>query len=66
MKMIRVVNKRETSVGEYIGRPSPLGNPFWMADESQRDAVCDKYADWLDAKIEAPMAIQVASLPARK
>ena len=25
-----------------------LGNPFFMKDESQRDAVCDKYAKWLD------------------
>lgn len=32
--------------GEYIGRPSPLGNPFYMKDESMRDIVCDKYEDW--------------------
>jgi len=23
-----------------------LGNPFYMANEAQRGAVCEKYADW--------------------
>ena len=31
----------------YIGRGSALGNPFPMKDESTRDDVCDKYAEWL-------------------
>lgn len=26
-----------------VDRTSPVGNPFYMRDESQRDEVCDKY-----------------------
>ena len=35
----------------YIGRGSPLGNPFPMANESERDDVIAKYSDWLQAAI---------------
>lgn len=44
---------RKPSQGVYVGRPSPLGNPFYMADESHRDEVCDKYQVWFDRKVEA-------------
>lgn len=33
--------------GEYIGRGTPLGNPFYMADERDRDYCIQKYDDWL-------------------
>lgn len=42
-----IVGKKWDKDAEYVGRPSPLGNPFYMKDESQRDAVCDAYAKWL-------------------
>ena len=37
----------------YIGRGSPLGNPFVMKGTSQeeRDRVCDAYIVWFNAKI---------------
>jgi len=30
---------------------SPLGNPFHMQSESQRDEVCNRYADWFHGEI---------------
>ena len=31
-----------------VDRSSVLGNPFFMADEKQRDRVCDQYVVWLE------------------
>ena len=39
--------------GEYIGRGSPLGNPFRMDGERTRDRVCDQYEAWFAEKVEA-------------
>ena len=47
------VGKKWDKDAQYIGRGSPLGNPFFMADESQRDKVCDQYQVWFEAKIAA-------------
>lgn len=51
---IRVVSKRAGGVkakqGETvinIARPSVLGNPYHMANESQRTKVIDQYRVWL-------------------
>lgn len=46
------VVRRGTPGAYYIGRPSPLGNPFFMKDESMRDEVCDRYEEWFKAKIK--------------
>lgn len=37
----------------YIGRPSPLGNPFKMRNRSadERNRVCNLYAEWLTDQI---------------
>jgi len=35
-----------------IDRKTPLGNPFWMADESKRDEVCDKFEVYFDKEVE--------------
>jgi hypothetical protein len=44
---IRVVNKKTfRGKGYYIGRPSALGNPFTMKNESERDSVIAKYKEW--------------------
>jgi hypothetical protein len=32
--------------------PSPLGNPFKIGPDGDRAAVCEKYADWLKAKLQ--------------
>jgi hypothetical protein len=45
--MIQVTNKRNGASGEYIGRPSPLGNPFVIGRDGDRDEVIAKYYDWL-------------------
>jgi hypothetical protein len=49
--VIRVVNKgHPTAV--YCGRPSVLGNPFYMRTEAERDIVCDKYEAWFKSNID--------------
>ena len=46
--VIRVLNKRQVGArGEYVGRPSPLGNPFKLEREAQRGAVIERYERWL-------------------
>lgn len=48
--MITVVHcKRESS--EYVGRPSPLGNPFILHNEEDRMLVIRQYEKWLIKKI---------------
>lgn len=44
--MITVSSKRNphpTALNVYVGRPSPLSNPFPLHNESQRNEVCDLY-----------------------
>jgi Domain of unknown function (DUF4326) len=51
---ILVLNKRNAgSRGEYVGRPSTLGNPFKLECESDRDAVIARYEVWLRKRIAA-------------
>ena len=45
--MITVGNKKHGACGVYVGRPSPLGNPFAMQGEAERAAVIRAYEDWL-------------------
>jgi hypothetical protein len=45
--MIRVGNKRHGDRGIYVGRPSPLGNPFALYREADRAALIRDYEDWL-------------------
>jgi hypothetical protein len=49
--MIYVRNKRiYKGAGTYIGRPSPLGNPFEMKSEADREDVIEQYRKWLWAQ----------------
>lgn len=58
---ITVVNKYKESEGTavFIGRPSPLGNPFSHLDSrsshvtrvATREEAVSRYAEWLDEKI---------------
>ena len=50
--MIRVGRKDERGA-EYIGRGSPLGNPFRMNGEADRDRVCDLYEKWFAERVSA-------------
>ncbi len=45
--MITVTSKRTGGVGEYIGRPSPLGNPFTIGPDGTREQVIEYYRQWL-------------------
>jgi Domain of unknown function (DUF4326) len=54
MVEIRVLNKRSVGDrGEYVGRPSALGNRFKLEHESKRDAVIQQYELWLQERIKA-------------
>lgn len=48
---ITIVNRHRTPGGEYVGRPSPLGNPIKIGDCS-RDEAIRAYSDWLLFKIK--------------
>lgn len=36
-----------------IDRRTPVGNPYPLDDEAERDEVCDKYQVWFDGKVKA-------------
>lgn len=49
--MIRIVNLKNYKLNEgevlfKVDRTSPVGNPFFMKDESMRNEVCDKYKEY--------------------
>lgn len=48
---IQVVNKHHGIAGEYIGRGSPLGNPFPIQAGATRKTVIEAYTTWLSEKI---------------
>ena len=51
--MIRIVNKKNfNGKGIYIGRPSPLGNPFAIGKDGDRDEVIRKYRIYLKKAME--------------
>lgn len=49
---IAVVNKHHGVQGEYIGRGSPLGNPYPITTESPREVVIDKYVDYINERLK--------------
>lgn len=54
MIIINILNKHHGNPkGEYIGRGSPLGNPYPITKQDSRDFVCDAYEDWLRRKIQS-------------
>ena len=52
--MITVGNKKQGACGIYVGRPSPLGNPFPLHREAERVAVIRDYEDWLAEQLLDP------------
>lgn len=47
---VTIVNKyrhKPTKEDVYIGRGSPLGNPYPITELDSRDRVCDLYESWL-------------------
>jgi len=60
LQPIKIVNKkRYTGYGEYIGRPSPLGNPYSHVPSSTlaqyrvatRDEAVYRYCEWLPKQL---------------
>ena len=50
---VRVCNIHHgTQDGVYIGRPSPLGNPYTVFSPRDRDFVCDLYEDWFVDRVQ--------------
>jgi hypothetical protein len=50
---IEIVNRRNTSFGEYVGRPTPLGNPWRASDTLPREEAIAKYKAWLNLQWKA-------------
>lgn len=44
-------NKPSHPFDYYIDRRSPVGNPFPMGNETQRDRVCDQYAEYFARQV---------------
>jgi len=67
--MITVVNKRRAPLRAgvariYVGRPSPLGNPFAIGRDGTREEVIEKYRAWLgttDAALDE--LIRIRAIP---
>lgn len=53
--MCRVVNKYKDKYDVYIGRGSPLGNPFPINDAigDTREVVIEKFRMWLFSKVKS-------------
>ena len=55
---IAVANKRtfrpDGSTDIYVGRPSPLGNPYKVGPEYPGMAAIEAYAIWLDRQLAIP------------
>jgi hypothetical protein len=45
---IHIANRRNTKEGEYVGRPSPLGNPWRAGADLTRDEAIARYKVWLN------------------
>ncbi len=62
----RILNKHVHGIPKgayYIGRGSPLGNPFVIGRDGTRDEVCDKYEVWIDRQTQ--LLPLIASLKGR-
>jgi|LakMenE01Jun11ns_1017448.scaffolds.fasta_scaffold9048212_2 hypothetical protein len=51
MFTVKVVHKNYPG-STYCGRPSPLGNPFVMKTEADRETVCEQYELWFQENLE--------------
>jgi len=49
--LIRIARKGQGLGGVYVGRPTPLGNPFRLEREDQREEVVRRYATWLEEEL---------------
>jgi hypothetical protein len=56
-----VFDKRDPTYIQ-VCRPSPLGNPFHIGADGDRDAVCEKYAGWLTEQLKDRTSPQLREL----
>jgi len=47
---MKVLNKRTSQDGVYIGRPSKFGNPFVIGQHGDRAQVIKRFEEWLLAQ----------------
>ena len=59
---ITVVNQYKTKEGEYIGRGSPLGNPFPITATEPRSTVIGKYIHYLEGALLLGNEVIIAEL----
>lgn len=59
---ISVAHCKRVSGGEYVGRPSPLGNPFRIDRFHTRAEVIQDYREWLFEKLLDRDAVVIAEL----
>jgi hypothetical protein len=59
---IRVVNRKNTREGRYVGRPTPLGNPY-QVEAFGREGAVRRYCEWFSrVKSEGKVAQALAAL----
>lgn len=53
---MQILNRKSIDIwpvgSVYVGRGTPLGNPFVIGEHGTRDEVIDQYRDWLQHKIQ--------------
>lgn len=54
---MKVLNKRTSQDGVYIGRPSKFGNPFVIGQHGDRAQVIKRFEEWL---LNQPRLIEAA------
>lgn len=50
--MPKVLNKKDSSDGIYVGRPTKFGNPFVLGRDGDRATVVLKYKKYIEARPE--------------
>ncbi len=63
--MRAILNLRDTSLGPgrvYVGRPSPLGNPYEIGRDGDRASCIQQYAIWLEACVRERDPVIVTAL----
>ena len=56
-----VGNKRTADSGVYVGRPTPLGNPFRIGPDGSRAEVIQLYTDWFYEQLDAVLTADYRS-----
>lgn len=60
---VHIKNKHHGySAGEYIGRGSPLGNPFVIGEDGTREEVIAKYKTYLQVQVQIGNALIINEL----